>query len=134
MGWPVCHSYSAAEGFTMKLLVTGATGFIGNHFVRQALRQGHEITVITRDKSVVLESDWGNQVVIIETDIETICLGINSDKARKHLDWKPVWDFNKATETTALWYRKLAEDGRVDTAKQWQHYIDDANKAGVCWS
>lgn len=65
---------------------------------------------------------------------ETICLGINSDKARKQLGWKPVWDLNKSTESTALWYKALVEDGRVDTASQWQRYIDDANKAGVCWS
>jgi len=55
----------------MKLLVTGATGFIGNHLVIQALRQGHQVTVITRDKSNVLNRDWGHQVGIIEVDIES---------------------------------------------------------------
>lgn len=64
---------------------------------------------------------------------ETICLGINSDKARKQLAWKSVWDLNQATENTALWYKKFVEEARVDTAIQWQHYVDDASKSGVSW-
>ena len=64
---------------------------------------------------------------------ETISLGINSDKARKQLGWTPVWDLNKATENTALWYKSLQENGRVVTATQWQQYINDADTAGVCW-
>jgi putative NADH-flavin reductase len=33
----------------MKILVPGATGMVGGHVVRQALRRGHEVTAIARD-------------------------------------------------------------------------------------
>ncbi|WP_298439783.1 NAD(P)-dependent oxidoreductase [Geobacter sp.] len=35
----------------MKLLVTGATGFLGSHLVRAFLRQGHQVTIIKRSFS-----------------------------------------------------------------------------------
>lgn len=97
MGRKVCHGYSAIEGFTMKILLTGATGFIGKHFVVQALRQGHEITVITRDKSIVLENDWGNQVAIIEADIERSEIiwpdSIAKHDALVHLAWSGLSNY-----------------------------------------
>jgi nucleoside-diphosphate-sugar epimerase len=37
----------------MKLFVTGATGFIGSHFVRLALAQGHDVVAPRRPHSVV---------------------------------------------------------------------------------
>jgi nucleoside-diphosphate-sugar epimerase len=97
MGRKVCHGYSAIEGSTMKILLTGATGFIGKHFVFQALRQGHEITVITRDKSIVLENDWGNQVAIIEADIERSEItwpdSIAKHDALVHLAWSGLSNY-----------------------------------------
>jgi UDP-glucose 4-epimerase len=35
----------------MKLFVTGGTGFIGSHFVKQALEAGHEVVALRRDGS-----------------------------------------------------------------------------------
>jgi len=100
MGWTVCHGYSAVEGFTMKLLVTGATGFIGNHFVVQALRQGHQITVITRDKSNVLNTGWGHQVDSIEADIEQpetkLPDTIASHDALIHLAWSGLPNYQQS--------------------------------------
>lgn len=64
---------------------------------------------------------------------ETISLGINSDKARQQLGWESVWDLNKSTEMTALWYKSWMEKGRIDTANQWQQYLQDAETMGVCW-
>jgi len=34
----------------MRILVTGATGLLGNNIVRQAIGEGHECTVLVRDK------------------------------------------------------------------------------------
>lgn len=97
MGRAVCDRYSAVERFAMKLLVTGATGFIGNHLVAQALRQGHEITVIARDKSAVLKAEWGNQVAIIEADIEQSAMqwpdSIASHDALIHLAWSGLSNY-----------------------------------------
>ncbi len=35
----------------MKLFVTGGTGFVGTHFLRQALAEGHEVTAVRRPGS-----------------------------------------------------------------------------------
>lgn len=37
-----------AAKFNMKLFVTGATGFLGSHFLRVALEEGHEVTALRR--------------------------------------------------------------------------------------
>ncbi|MDP2139061.1 MAG: NAD-dependent epimerase/dehydratase family protein, partial [Candidatus Didemnitutus sp.] len=47
----------------MKLFVTGGTGFIGSHFVKQALAAGHEVRALRRSGSQTRikldrEPDW----------------------------------------------------------------------------
>ena len=34
----------------MKILLTGGTGFIGSHVLMQLLQDGHEVTVLAREK------------------------------------------------------------------------------------
>ena len=41
----------------MRIFVTGATGYLGYHFVRQALKQGHEILCLRRSTSKSLFED-----------------------------------------------------------------------------
>lgn len=36
----------------MNILLTGGTGFIGNHLVKMLLDQGHKVRILTRDKEV----------------------------------------------------------------------------------
>jgi len=53
----------------MKILVTGATGFVGRHLVPRLLACGHEITVMGRDSSAIASLPWGNQVKFIFFDL-----------------------------------------------------------------
>jgi nucleoside-diphosphate-sugar epimerase len=46
-------------------IVTGATGFIGNHLVRQLLQQGTSVTAITRP-STVLDAELAGSVRVVE--------------------------------------------------------------------
>lgn len=64
---------------------------------------------------------------------ETICLGINSEKAHQQLGWQPVWDLATAAQMTASWYQQYYEHNKVDTKTQWLQYIDNASEIGVCW-
>ena len=39
----------------MKLFVTGGTGFIGSHFLREAVRRGHQVVALRRSASATAE-------------------------------------------------------------------------------
>ena len=44
----------------MKLLVTGATGFLGRYVVDEALRRGHVVRAVVRSKSAAAKLGWDN--------------------------------------------------------------------------
>src|ERR1700733_5742907 len=56
------HGYAfdiyAVEQKTMKCLVTGSNGFIGRHFVKRLLDDGHVVTAIDNMYSGVELADW----------------------------------------------------------------------------
>ncbi|OGU15711.1 MAG: epimerase [Geobacteraceae bacterium GWC2_53_11] len=53
----------------MKILVTGATGFIGNHVVASLLERGHVVTAVARDPSRAIILPWYGRATFIPCDI-----------------------------------------------------------------
>jgi len=54
----------------MKILLTGANGYIGTRLLPILIEQGHEVICMVRDKRrFATESDFGNQVEIITGDL-----------------------------------------------------------------
>lgn len=54
----------------MKILLTGANGYIGTRLLPVLLEQGHEVVCMVRDKRrFAAESDFGKQVTIITADL-----------------------------------------------------------------
>lgn len=54
----------------MKILLTGANGYIGTRLLPVLLEQGHEVVCMVRDKRrFALESDFGDRVKIITGDL-----------------------------------------------------------------
>lgn len=54
----------------MKVLLTGANGYIGTRLLPVLLEQGHEVVCMVRDKRrFAAESDFGNRVTIITGDL-----------------------------------------------------------------
>lgn len=55
----------------MKVLVTGATGFVGRHLVPQLLAAGHDVTALARNEVRAREFSWFDQVNFVACDIHT---------------------------------------------------------------
>lgn len=54
----------------MKILLTGANGYIGTRLLPILIEQGHEVICMVRDKRrFALESDFGSQVEIVTGDL-----------------------------------------------------------------
>jgi nucleoside-diphosphate-sugar epimerase len=53
----------------MKVLVTGATGFIGQHVIPQLLEHGHTVVAVARDERKARRFDWFKRVRFIACDI-----------------------------------------------------------------
>ena len=55
----------------MRILVTGATGFIGSHLVHQLLREEHDVGIIKRPTSKTWRiNDILDQLTVFETDFQ----------------------------------------------------------------
>lgn len=53
----------------MKVLVTGATGFIGGHVVWKLINQGYQVVATSKNPEKVKSYEWGSQVEYISCDL-----------------------------------------------------------------
>ncbi|MDB5813277.1 MAG: dependent epimerase/dehydratase family protein [Rhodocyclales bacterium] len=53
----------------MKVLVTGATGFVGRHLTASLLAHGHQVTTVARDESKARSMPWFSRVQFLATDL-----------------------------------------------------------------
>jgi uncharacterized protein YbjT (DUF2867 family) len=54
----------------MKVLVTGATGYIGGRLVPRVLDAGHDVRVMVRDPARVAGRPWASSVDVVRGDVE----------------------------------------------------------------
>ncbi|NNC93423.1 MAG: SDR family oxidoreductase [Acidimicrobiia bacterium] len=53
----------------MRVLVTGATGYIGGRLVPTLLEAGHEVRCLARDPRKLLQDPWREQVEVVQGDV-----------------------------------------------------------------
>ncbi|TAK89966.1 MAG: NAD(P)-dependent oxidoreductase [Burkholderiaceae bacterium] len=72
----------------MKVLVTGATGFVGQHCVPQLLAAGHQVTALARNVERAQRFSWFEQVRFIAADLHAPTLpDLGAHDALLHLAW-----------------------------------------------
>lgn len=77
-----------------KVLVTGATGFIGGHVIKELLDKGHKVVATSVSREKAMATDWYNKVEYIPLDLRTLATGIdyysffNKPDILIHLAWE----------------------------------------------
>jgi len=85
-----------------KVLVTGATGFVGSYVVQQLLKQGYQIVATSSDSDKAKKKSWFTQVEYIPFNLEAINSSINYFQFFKnadlaiHLAWEGLPNYKSA--------------------------------------
>lgn len=81
----------------MRVLVTGATGFVGRHFVSELLNRNHDVSVLVRSEQQLRQLSWKEKVDVVRGDISNEpsidWTRINESHILAHLAWPDLKDF-----------------------------------------
>jgi nucleoside-diphosphate-sugar epimerase len=117
----------------MKVLVTGATGFIGYHVIHELLSRKCEVVATDIDITKANEKDWFSRVSFVEHIIgeekdENLLAKFHQPDAMIHLAWqglpnyKSLFHFEEGLPKQYSFLKKLVEDG-----------LKDLTVAGTCF-
>jgi dTDP-6-deoxy-L-talose 4-dehydrogenase (NAD+) len=85
----------------MRVLVTGATGFIGNYVVQELLNQGHEVIATSKNGDKAVLFDWFPKVHYIPYDLnsnrENMFQIFSEPDVVIHLAWEGLPNYNDVT-------------------------------------
>ncbi len=69
MGRKICCRCAYIKGSDMKIMVTGATGFVGRHIVHALLVRGHSVIALARDVERAQKMPWFKHVTFVSCDL-----------------------------------------------------------------
>lgn len=69
----------------MRVVVTGATGFVGQWLIKELIKQDNEVTVLVRDKNR-LPCEWKEKVHVLECPLERLAILQEADFNDKKYD------------------------------------------------
>jgi len=105
----------------MKILVTGATGFIGQHVISQLLEHKHAVTAVARDEAKARKFAWFDRVRFIACDIhrpiDNPVERFGQPEAAIHLAWpgllhyKNLVHFEENLPASYRFLKSLVENG-----------------------
>ena len=65
---------------------------------------------------------------------EANLLNLDCSKANFYLKWNAAWGIEKTIQKTICWYKDFYINNKVNTYKDLQEYINDANSKGISWA
>jgi len=105
----------------MRVLVTGATGFIGNYVVRELLKQDHQVITTSKNSEKARMYEWFSQVQYIPYDLnvvhENLFQFFREPDVVIHLAWeglpnyKDLFHFERNLFTNYRFLKNLLEGG-----------------------
>lgn len=105
----------------MTVLVTGASGFIGNYVVRELLKQGHQVIATSKNSEKASMYEWFSQVQYIPYDLNVVQENLfeffREPDAVIHLAWeglpnyKDLFHFERNLFANYRFLKNLLENG-----------------------
>ncbi|XWW47598.1 NAD(P)-dependent oxidoreductase [Fibrella sp. USSR17] len=86
----------------MHILVTGASGFVGQHVVRALLARGHRVTVSSTQPDKLAHFDWAGQVTVVPYSIppagdeQDLYAYFGHPDALMHLAWQGLPNYKSS--------------------------------------
>jgi len=121
MGRKIRNGYSGTGGTVIKIIVTGATGFIGRHVVHELLSRQHDVIAVARNLNKAKEMPWYKKVVFYACDIQDPMLEpvkiLGVADAIIHLAWsglpnyEGLFHFEKNLLSDYLFLKKMIIEG-----------------------
>ncbi|MGZ5190721.1 MAG: NAD-dependent epimerase/dehydratase family protein [Flavisolibacter sp.] len=118
----------------MKVLVTGATGFIGNHVINKLLEKDCEIIASSLTEEKASQASWFNQVKYVQFDLEKFDNTIGYFKYFSepdlviHLAWEGLPNYKSSFHLDVNYPRHLAFLTNLI-----KHGLKDLTVSGTCF-
>jgi uncharacterized protein YbjT (DUF2867 family) len=99
----------------VKILVTGATGYIGGRLVPRLLQSGHEVRCLTRSADKLDAQAWRDSVEVVQGDVlepdglEAAMAGCDAAYYLIHSMGEDAADFSERDRQAALSFRRSAD-------------------------
>ncbi len=124
----------------MKILISGATGFIGKSLTKKLLRAGHKVSVVVRPSTKIAELEKKVKVHVYDGDVQKLISFMKENKIDGVVHLASLFLINhkseeasELVESNVLFSTVLLEAASksnvkwfINTGSFWQHYKDKA--------
>ena len=128
-----------------QVIVTGATGFVGQHFVPLLINAGFDVLAVSRDDARASSFDWFNKVRWIQHDIgkDRWTAELEQNCALVHLAWPNLPNYNEMFHLEAnlpqsyMFIKDLVDRGVAEvlvagTCFEYGHVYGPINASSQC--